>query len=212
MKHAAAIAVVMVFLSASVIYGASIWQDRNIYASGENLAVGDVLQVEVEDISRMRFNLKLAQDESYSVSSNPDGKLTPFLPPVSSNRNSQARNSTSVTGRGNMTIQMAARVAEELPDGKYRIQGTRTYSFSGIANVFTVTGIVDPVLLKGRKITSKDIANMRLDIRGVKEGAGINVQRPPLEEDEAASATLTEEEKQAIIVDYLQRMLGEITQ
>lgn len=212
MKHAAAIAVVMVFLSASIIYGASIWQDRNIYASGENLAVGDVLQVEVEDISRMRFNLQVSQDESYSVTSNPDGNLTPFLPPISSNRDSQARNSTAVTGRGNMTIQMAARVAEELPDGKYRIQGTRTYSFSGIANVITVTGIVDPVLLKGRKITSKDIANMRLDIRGVKEGAGINIQRAPLEEDEAAGVTLTEEEKQAIIIDYLQRMLGEITQ
>src|SRR6056297_1609267 len=212
MKHAAAIAVVMVFLSASVIYGASIWQDRNIYASGENLAVGDVLQVEVEDISRMRFNLQLTQDESYSVSSNPDGNLTPFLPPVQSNRNSQTRNSTAVTGRGNMTIQLAARVTEQLPDGKFRIQGTRTYSFSGIANIFTVTGIVDPVLLKGRMISSADIANMRLDIRGVKEGAGINIQRPALEEDEAASTKLTEEEKQAIIIDYLQKMIGEITQ
>ncbi len=199
-------------VAAGSLWGQSIWQDRNIYASGENLEVGDVLQVQVEDISRMRFNLQLTQDDSFSVSSNPDGNLTPFLPPVQSSRNSQTRNSTAVTGRGNMTIQMAARVTEQLPGGNFRIQGTRTYAFSGIANIFTVTGIVDPVLLKGRMISSADIADMRLDIRGVKEGAGINIQRPPLEEDEAASTTLTEEEKQDIIIDYLQKMIGEITQ
>ena len=212
MKRLVLLTVCMLSVAAGTLWGESIWQDRNIYASGENLEVGDVLQVQVEDISRMRFNLQLTQDASFSVSSNPDGNLTPFLPPVQSNRNSQTRNSTAVTGRGNMTIQMAARVTEQLADGKYRIQGTRTYSFSGIANIFTVTGIVDPVLLKGRMISSADIANMRLDIRGVKEGAGVNIQRPPLEEDEAASTKLTEEEKQAIIIDYLQKMIGEITQ
>ena len=72
-----------------------------------------------------------------------------------------------------------------------------------------VTGMVDPALLKGRIIDSRNVANFSLTITGVKQG--VAVTRPALKKDEQASANLTEEEKQKIIIDYLERMLGELT-
>jgi hypothetical protein len=48
-----------------------------------------------------------------------------------------------------------------------------------------------------------------MEIRGLKQG--INLQRPPLQKDEKASTSLTEQEKQQIIIDYLKKMLGELT-
>jgi hypothetical protein len=39
----------------------------------------------------------------------------------------------------------------------------------------------------------------------------MNLQRPPLKENETPKAELTDAEKQKIIIDYLNKMLGELT-
>ena len=72
-----------------------------------------------------------------------------------------------------------------------------------------MTGLIDPALVRGRAIDSNSVVDFALEIRGVKQG--INLQRPPLKKDEAANANLTEEEKRQIILDYLRKMLGELT-
>jgi len=40
----------------------------------------------------------------------------------------------------------------------------------------------------------------------------VQIIREPLKEGETASPALTEQEKQQIIIQYLQRILGELTQ
>ena len=188
----------------------SIWIDKNIYSSGESLKVGDIVSVQVEDISQLRFTMALADSGSFNLSSNPDANITGFLPKVTAERKVNNTDKTEVSGRGNMKIVIGSRVTERLNDGTYRIAGMRAYSFNGAANQFSVSGIIDPAAVKGRTVHSRDVAEFRLDIRGVKEVPGVNIVRPAPGPEESATSTLTEEEKQRIIVDYLNKMLREM--
>lgn len=192
-------------------FSKTLWSDKNIYSSGESLQAGDIVAVNIEDISQLRFSLALADSASFSISSNPDATITGFLPRVASDKKVSSTGKTDVSGRGNLKITIGSRVVRRLPDGKYEIGGNREYSFNGAVSRFSVTGIIDPASVKGRAVDSRDIAEFRLVIRGVKEGAGVTVARPPLKENESASGALTEEEKQRIIVDYLNKMLQELT-
>jgi flagellar basal body L-ring protein FlgH len=201
----------ILFFMKMPLHSKSIWIDRNIYSSGGVLKIGDVINVRIEDISQMRFSISVSNNDTFSIVSNPDVNITGFLPKVSSDKQVQSNDRTDFSGRGNMVISIAARVTAQLGDGKLRISGSRHYSFNGLASSFVVTGIVDPSLISGRSILSNDIADFRLEVRGTKEGAKIDLKRLKLKEGESASAALTEEEKQQIIIEYLRKTIGDLT-
>ncbi|MCX8123285.1 MAG: flagellar basal body L-ring protein FlgH [Spirochaetes bacterium] len=205
-KYLLAIALVIV----PSLYADTIWRDKNIYTAQDTIKVGDIFTVAITDISQMRFTLTLANNDSFTVTSSPDGNITPFLPQVNANKKATKNNSTNLQHRGNIALYIAATVQQRLDNGNFRIAGTKTFSFSGVTTVFNVAGIVNPAAIKGGTINSSDIANLVLQIQGIKEG--VQITRPPLKEGETASSALTEQEKQQIIIQYLQRILGELTQ
>ncbi len=202
--------VIMVFMI-SPAAPKSIWIDKNIYSSGESLQVGDIVSVNIDDISQMRFSMTLNDSTAFNISSNPDKTVTGFLPKISADKKSNNSDKTSVSGQGSLRIVIGSRITRKLPDGKFEIGGAREFSFNGAVSLFTVAGIIDPSSVKGRSVYSRDIANFRLAIRGTKEAAVGAITRPPLKPNEAAGVTLTEEEKQRIIVDYLTRILQELS-
>ncbi len=186
----------------------SIWRDRNPYASEGDINVGAVVLVNINDISDMTFTVSTSDRSDGTVSSNPDMTITGFLPKVSADRKIRSDNSTKFSGKGKMSLSIAARVLERVGP-LWSVAGSRTYSFDGAATIITVTGLVDPALVKGRTVDSGNVADLTMEIRGVKRG--VQIQRAAPGEGETADATLTEQEKQRIIVDYLQKMLGELT-
>ena len=200
----------VLFYTRIPLYPKSLWMDRNIYSSGGALKVGDIINVRIEDISQMRFSISINNNDTFSIVSNPDANITGFLPKVSSDKQVRSSDRTDFSGRGAMVISIAARVTGRLRDGKLKISGSRQYSFNGLASSFVVSGIVDPSLVSGRSILSNDIADFMLEVRGTKEGAKIDLKKK-LKEGESASAALTEEEKQQIILEYLKKMIGELT-
>jgi flagellar basal body L-ring protein FlgH len=208
------IAFALLILTVSVplnIDSKTLWKDRNIYASGTNLNVGDIVVVNVNDISTLKFNITFNNDNSFNVISNPDTTITGFLPKISSNKKITASDKADFSGKGGLNITIASRIINKLNDGKLTINGTREYSFNGKINRFTLSGIVDPELIKGRSVMSKNIADFRLEIRGLMEKGAVNLIRPELKKDETSSTNLTEDEKQKIIWDYINKMLREIS-
>lgn len=202
---------IVLFLAAlhgAGLYSRSIWRDRNIYSSANSIAVGDVIMVRINDISSMRFTMSINSQTTSDISSNPDVTITGFLPRVSGNKSLNYRNSTSVSEKGQMDLSIAATVVRRGAGRTYAITGTRAYSFNGTTNTITVTGLVDPFLIDGRRVNSSNIVNFRLLIQG--RGEGIAITRAELKEKETAGVTLTEQEKQQIIIDYLQKMLSEL--
>lgn len=189
----------------------SLWQDKNLYASGDSLKVGDIVIVEIDDMTRLKFTLALQDKTSSGVTSNPDTNITGFLPKVSAEKKSNQGTTTDVSSTGTIKISIAAQVTQKRPDGTFQISGTREYSFNGNTNRFTVTGIVDPKLIQGRSVASDNVVNFRLDIRGAREGAGIAIKREAPKEGQPVKADLTEQEKQQLIIDYLQKIIGELS-
>ena len=186
----------------------TIWKDGNPYGSSSDIPVGAVIVVSVSDISDMRFTFSTGNKIASNITSNPDMTITGFLPKVSANRKITNDDSTQFAGKQKLSFSIAVRVLNRAGN-MLNVAGSKTYTFSGVTNIVTVTGLVDPALMKGRAIDSNNVADFTLEIRGVKQG--INLQRPPLKKDETANANLTEEEKQRIIIEYLKKMLGELT-
>ncbi len=209
--YAIAVLLAAVLITPISIHSKTIWKDINIYASGAGLRVGDILVVSIEDVSKLKFSMSLKDENSYNIVSNPDANITAFLPKISSDKKIKSAGKSTFAESGDLNVSIASRITQIQNDGKFRIGGTREYVFNGIVNRFRISGIIDPGLIKGRTVRSKDIAEFRLDIRGLKEKGAIGIERPKLGEEESASTTLTEEEKQAIILDYLNKMIRELS-
>jgi flagellar L-ring protein FlgH len=203
---------VLLTLAISVTaFSATIWKERNIYKAGDDLKAGDVIVVRVDDISRMRFNMTMNSKSGGSISNNPDVNITGFLPKISSDKKTSTNDTTELSSKGDLAIDIAAQITAKNNDGTWAIRGIKEYSFNGVANRFEVSGSVDSALLNGRMAKSSDVVNFRLLIATTKQGIAMNLQRPPLKENETPKAELTQEEKQKIILDYLNKMLSELT-
>ncbi|MGL4368951.1 MAG: flagellar basal body L-ring protein FlgH [Spirochaetota bacterium] len=190
---------------------ATVWREKSLYTASTQLAAGDVVVVAVEDITNLRFTMNVESKSASDISSNPDATITGFLPKVSADKKSTTADSSSLQGKGNINIEIAARITARTAEGKYQVEGIKEYLFNGVSTRFEVSGIVDPALMSGRSIRSTDIVNFLLTVSGTKQGLGLNIQRPPLKENDTPNADLTDAEKQRIIIDYLTKMLSELS-
>ncbi len=202
------IIIIAAVFSFSVLSAKSIWKDKNIYSSVENAKIGDIVIVNIRDISNIRFNLETNSRSNSSVTSEPDMTITGFLPKISASKKIINSDSTQMSGKNSMSFSISARIQNK-NGNLLTVAGTRTYSFSGVTNTILVNGLVDPYTIKGRSVDSNDMADFRLEIRGTKEG--LNLKRDKLKEGDTAKADLTEQEKQDVIIDYLQKMVKELT-
>ncbi|HEY1407030.1 MAG TPA: flagellar basal body L-ring protein FlgH, partial [Spirochaetota bacterium] len=172
----------------SIASAASLWRDRNFYTAGQDVKVGDVVVVRVDDITRMRFNMTMNSKSDANVTSNPDVNITGFLPKIAADKKTTSSDSAALESKGDLALDIAAQLTARGNDGKFTIQGIKEYSFNGVASRFTVAGTLDPVLLAGRVIRSSDIVNFRLTVDTTKQGLGLNATRPPLQPNETPKA------------------------
>jgi flagellar basal body L-ring protein FlgH len=188
---------------------ATVWVDRDIYIADRNLKVGDIIVVNVKDFSRLKFDIALVNNSSSNVESNPDVTITGFLPKVSSNKNTKNNESTNFTGSSKIELAVASRIIELQNNGNSVISGTRTYTFNGVTNTLSVAGIVDPKHVSGGLIDSEFVADFRIQITGRKEG--LTIRKAQIGQNGTSTAELTETEKQQIIIDYLEKIIRELT-
>jgi len=191
------------------LVSATVWKDREIYSSNTNLQVGDIIIVSIRDLSRFKFDVKLKNSTSTDIMSNPDITITGFLPRVSANKNFKNNEATGFDGSTKINVSIATRVTERQANGYSVITGTRTYSFNGITNTLAVRGIIDPAMINGGVIDSENVADFTIQITGRKDG--LTIRKDQIPADGKASTELTEQEKQQIVIDYLEKMIRELT-
>jgi flagellar L-ring protein FlgH len=207
------IAFISLFVLTAVIplLSASLWRDRNLYKAGESVKVGDVIVVRIDDVTNLTFTMNSNSRSSSDVSSNPDVNITGFLPKINADKKTTTQDRTELSSKGRLTVDIAAQLTARANDGTFTIRGVKEYFFNGVANRFEVSGSVDPALINGRTVSSGDVVNFRLLIAASKQGINMDLKRDPLKPNETPKAELTAEEKQKIILDYLNRMLNELT-
>jgi len=201
--------IVMIVLISSFAESATIWKDKDIYSTDKNIQIGDIIIINVRDFSKLKFDVALVNNTSTNITSNPDMTITGFLPKISSNKNIKNNESTNFNGNSKIDFAIAARVTEKQNNGFSVINGLRTYTFNGVTNTIIITGIIDPKLLKAGEIDSQQIADFRIQITGRKEG--LTIRKAQIAEGEKAATDLTEPEKQQIIIDYLEKIIRELT-
>lgn len=200
----------ILFMTAGISLNSStIWVDKDIYIADRNLKVGDVIVVNVKDFSKLKFDMALVNNLSSNVESNPDVTITGFLPKVSANKNTKSNESTNFTGSSRIELAIASRVVELQNNGNSVISGTRIYTFNGVTNTLSVAGVVDPKHVSGGVIDSGYVADFRIQITGRKEG--LSIRKAQIGADGTSSSELTETEKQQIIIDYLEKIIRELT-
>jgi len=193
-----------IFLSAE-----SLWVDQNIYSSSAGYKVGDVLIVYVNDISTIKFSQNSSDKSNQNFSTNPDKTLTGFLPNVASDKSSSSNSISKYDGKNNIKISIAASVVSRASNGKLNIRGSKLYQFNGVNTSIQVRGNVDPIFIDGRGIDAGSVSNFTIIVSSSKKGIKLN--RPALKPEEKASVDLNENEKNRIVIDYLQKVLGELT-
>ena len=189
-----------------IIYSRTIWVERNLYSAGSNLNVGDIVKVVINDLGRLQFDIVSKNSTAGSVESTPDVNITGFLPRVSGNKSIKNNDSLNYSERRRLAFSVGAQVQNATPNGQFNIAGTRVYSFDGMINTVTVSGVVDSTKVKNGAVDATDIGNFRLVINTTSEG--MRIQRPPLAENETAELNLTEQEKRDMLIRYFEQMIN----
>jgi len=144
--------------------------------------------------------------DDVSVESNPDMTITGFLPKASGGRKIKSNETGKFSIKNKIGFFIATQI-QSIQDGKLTVSGSRVYALNGVVNNVTVSGIVDQALLTGRDIESSNVANFQMQVSGKRQL--MNLQFQPLTPDGKASAELTEQQKQQLIIEYLQKIISE---
>lgn len=210
------------FVSSAV--AETIWTDRNSYNSTGLYRTGDVIVVNVEDISDFRFDLKTESGKNVSVESSPDITITGFLPTVMGTKKIKGDDSGKFDGGTRIGFSIAAVLGNRLPDGRFAIAGSKAYSFNGAANTINITGSVDPATLKNRVVASAYVANLQIQITSRKTPANLQYNPPQQagqnqQGDGAGGATgagttpaaaeLTDAQKRQLLMEYINDLINE---
>jgi len=188
------------------IFAATIWQDKNNYTVSGKFAVGDIIVINVRDVSTIQFELTSQNTDNVSVESSPDITITGFLPKAAGGRKIKGDETGKFSAKSKIGFSIAAQV-QNVQDGKLAVSGSRAYVLNGVVNSVTISGIVDQALLVGRGVDSSDVANFQMQVSGKRQL--MNLQFQPLEADGQASGQLTEQQKQQLIIEYLQKIISE---
>ncbi len=210
--------VVSVFLLPFALTSQSLWQDHNPYSSAAaRIGPGVILKLRVSEPVRIVYDYENSTDENIEVKLVPDRNITDFLTAAESNRSIVKRFSNRVNSRGRINFSMAVRVEALLEGDAIAFSGTKLLIQENQISrqQIEVAGQIHREDIKpGRMIDSAHVADLQIVFTGapiprsrnlpLKEEAGETPDAPP-----RPSAELSEREKQEILLEYLNRLLGE---
>lgn len=204
------------FATGTGIRAQSLWNDINPYSDGASLREGSVLKVAVNEPFILEYEYINGGDENTSISMKPDRKLTEFLPPVESERSIVSKTKKNIRTRSRLIFQMAVRVMEIENTDTIRIMGTRRIARESGDSELTIRmeGIVNRKDIdKNGSLDSRSIADMVMEIQGLpeKKSRQLKMKRVPGDEEGTTkpSAEMSEEERQQLLLEYINRILGE---
>ncbi len=194
----------------------SLWVDKNPYSGSAGIEEGSVVKVIVDEPVQLDFEYENGGDEKTTVNMKPDRNITDNLPPVDLDRSIISSTKKKIRNRNSLKFQMAVQVVELEPSGIARLQGRKVIGVeSGDSSVeITLQGVVNlKDIRRSGIIKSGDIANLNMQIVGLPVKKSLNLPMKQIPGETAGetlpSAKLSDEEKEEILLDYLNRILGE---
>lgn len=206
-------------LSFYVIGGALIardlWVDHNPYSPSGRIVVGSILKLSIDEPMTVEYEFQGANSEEAKVKMTPDKSLTEFLPPANVDKNTQNKQDSRARSRARVKFRMGVQVTRVTETG-IEFTGNKMVAPEEGRTRFQVQvqGQVNREDIQtDRTIKSEDVSELQVLMRGgpvpqnknlpMKQTPGTTTQGPGL------SAQPTAEEKEQMLLDYLNRIFGE---
>lgn len=210
-------------VSYAVIFGVSflvaedLWEDHNPFSSTGALQSGQILKLIVDEPMAIDQEYDRNSDSKIVIKMAPDKKITEFLPPANVDKSLTGSSKGRLKSRGRIRFKMAVTV-EDVDEGEtVHFRGNRLIAYESGKNrqEIVISGKVSKsdVSVK-REIKSSSVADLRIEIQGGPVPASKNIQMKTAPDGEPGeppvpSANLSDGEKQQILLEYLNRILGE---
>ena len=146
------------------LFAKTLWVDSNLYSSKGAFKVGELIMVNVRDISNLKFSVDSKSNSSINLSSSPDKNLTKFLPPVSFNKNMDNSGSIKYKGKNSLKFTIATTIQGRTKGGLLKVAGSRTYRISGVMTQVAVSGVVDTLSISGGEVDSNRVGNFTFSL------------------------------------------------
>ncbi|WP_406600673.1 flagellar basal body L-ring protein FlgH [Leptospira sanjuanensis] len=194
----------------------SLWTDKNPYSVRQSIKVGSPLYVRITNGLQAEFELESNADETITLKSMPDKKIIPDMPSYNNDRTITRKNKGKIKSLGKVKGNLTALVTAIDPNtGLLTIQGQKVNVINGEENSLALSGTVSPEFVeKDSSINADKIANLQVNFNGRINRQQVN---PPIalksvtnpDGSVTVKAELSEEEKQRLILNQLNRLLGE---
>ena len=212
---------IFLMLCSSVLFSqTSLWQDAG--ANGSELQAGSLVEVRVHEVFRINIDSEWRLNSKAELNLTPDTKNLPFLSASNQNKSGSKDAQARYRIRDSFYFNMQAVIGEpQAGSGLYPIQARRVIVIDLKPTQVVLSGLIHPKHVKGDAIESKHIAELRLNVttRPPSDRDTSIALKPPLPEEitdperpPPATAELSEQEKQRILLRHLQEVIGLLNQ
>ncbi|MBE7438067.1 MAG: flagellar basal body L-ring protein FlgH [Spirochaetales bacterium] len=186
-----------------------LWKDHNPYAGQTGLLPGAVLRLVVHEPVLVEYEYEETADSKATIKIVPDKKVADFLSDASSDQSQVGSRKAKVRAKTALRLELAVIVRSV--DGELAtISGQKSliYENGRAQQLFSVSGKVHRRDVSGdRTIRSAQVADLELLVSGapLPFQAGLTMKQG---DDGQPRAELSREEKERILLEHLNRILG----
>ncbi len=201
--------------AACAAYAKDLWEDHNPYSTTGQVVAGTVLKLQVEAPVIIEYEYERKTDEKATIKITPDPKITDFLPAANSEKTINGSEKLVLKAKSRLVLNMAVTVQGDGTGKTLQITGTRQIGYENdrARQLIQVTGRVNRAdIRQDLTVHSDQVADLVILITGapVPQNAGIQMkQKPEAGGQPQPAAELSNEEKQKLLLDHLNRILGE---
>ncbi|MCB1170084.1 MAG: flagellar basal body L-ring protein FlgH [Leptospiraceae bacterium] len=215
-SSAAAILIPFLF-AAGLLRAEDLWKDKNPYGISIELQQGEILKLQIREPMVVDYLLEGDTTDEVQIKMVPDSKLFEFLPPADDTRTITEKKDARIRSRARLVMDLAVTIQSiDTNTGTVTFSGTKVLAYQSgtAAQQIQVSGRVNAGdIMPGKTIHSSRVADLQVIIQGGPSAQRENVQLQPQpdrsEGDSEPSTSLSDAEKQRLLLEYLNRILGE---
>ncbi|MEQ9363836.1 MAG: flagellar basal body L-ring protein FlgH [Leptospirales bacterium] len=216
-KTTAAVTIALAALLMSAgLAGQNLWQDHNPYGAHQNLRQGTILKLEVDEPVQIRYEYENLSDEDVTIKIVPDQGITE-LPPADSTKSITTKKNSDLESNSRLKFRMAVTVQADVENDVVTFSGTKLIAQEDgrTRQLIRISGRVHTGDIKaGRRVHSNDIADFQVLVNGgpIPQTRDLPLKTVPGDEPgdpPQPSAELSDREREQLLLEYLNRILGE---
>lgn len=200
------------------LLGEDLFTGKNPYRQIEAVQVGDILKLVVDEPVIVEYDYEAAADDHRTVKLSPDRETFSFLKPIDDDRSFVDKNQAKIRSRVRLRMFMGVRISEINGD-VIQFVGQRRLGYENgrlEQQIQSSGSIALRDVSQDRSIQSRHVAELQLMIAGrpreQRENLQLKEEQPHSDtpnEPPKPSAEMSDSEKQQILLEYLNRLLGE---